>query len=377
MVTGLRHLLLFSLCGVLCGYRVTPKDDIIFGPLDFSTARSHIRLVWPPLKLVSAGEPGGFASKVAKWPRSIFLAKTLPNGPAPWLAGPAKSVVLKSCPAALNVTGFLGQEPFVCENEAHVHAYITKKTSMVSKLQCNPHFIPLLQAWKAEPFPSSALRIAGPRNLAALAVGVGFETSVTPGIFMIIEHTAAVQQMRALDGYKALTAESRAAFSRYILFQIAFSLHVLGSIRCQHRDIAMGQMGHNLRYLQLGATQDPCNRAASCEGYCWRAQGSIWCFNRENTPLIGVIVKVFDFGKGVCDVPFSRWFAAPRVATAQRNWATKPVGVADEGVLQRSCGYMNLTDCPDSFPAPVHSLKSPYFERYLVDRAPAGACIMA
>lgn len=352
-------------------------ESTIFGDGHFSDALQHLRLVWPPLKLVSPAL-NNIATKRALWPRSIFMTRIVsPDSSVPWLDGSRRLAILKSCPLGVEWSTS-SEEPFVCENEAYVHAFITRATAASDGL-CAPHFVPLLHAWKADRVPEVSFTFEGD-GIERSQTTLGFSTSRSNAVYMLIERTNAIQRIQSLDGYSALTLSERAEFSRYILFQVAFTLHVLGSLRCEHRDIAMGQMGHNLRYLKLAETQDPCSRAGkSCEwGYCWSAQGSMWCFQRKSAPLIGVIVQLFDFGKGVCKSHNATSWARTHgvLSTTAVKWAVKAAGVPDATLLSRACRYMHLTDCPLEFPAPIDSLQSPYFKRYVVEQAPPGACVM-
>lgn len=123
-------------------------------------------------------------------------------------------------------------------------------------------------------------------------------------VYMIMEWAPQIAELDELDGYAALSARERQAFARYVLFQLAFSLYTLDKLGCSHRDIAQKRITHNIQFNQLLDMGDPCSPPGanmSCPwGYCWRASERLWCFDREHSPLVNVILRLYDFGSASC-----------------------------------------------------------------------------
>jgi hypothetical protein len=216
---------------------------------------------------------------------------------------------------------------------------------------------------------------------------LGFSSRNDDNMYVLMKKAPDVDNPAFLNGYAQLSARQREDFARYVVFQLGYALHLLGSIGCVHRDLAMGNMSHNLRYLEVPASEDPCGRGgaqgSTCSwGYCWSAVGSTWCFERAKNPMLGVIIQLFDFGKGFCTGPGANgWLQGKKdLVGAKKKWMLANAGVPDSGLLSRACGHLGLHDCPESFPSAIDSLQSPYFQRFSLSSAepiPEGACVIS
>jgi hypothetical protein len=231
---------------------------------------------------------------------------------------------------------------------------------------------------------------------------------------MVLKATAPVSSLMKLKGYPELGYDERVLFAQYVLFQLAFSLQSLARIGCQHRDLASLHIGHNIRYREVEGLTDPCQNQKKCPwGRCWSAGGSLWCFERSQTPLLDVITQVFDFGNSLCQNPNSpllSWYVTHRVkaccrvekkcrtayflllrassrryegygpgmAAVVHGWARKPGKVTDDTFLSRACRHLKLGDCPSAFSAPIAALSSPYFQQFRFEGTvlPRGACVI-
>lgn len=227
-------------------------------------------------------------------------------------------------------------------------------------------------------------------------------------VYMIMEWAPQIADLRELVGYNDLSSQERQTFARYILFQLAFTLYSLEKLGCSHRDIAQKRITHNIQFNQLADQSDPCNprgNSTSCPwGYCWRASSRLWCFDREHTPLVNVIIRLYDFGSTTCKSPVDgqQWYVEAFQVTVLRfqthhvrhpypgrydteglaaeklRWDVRRGGVPDGGLLGRACGHhLGLPDCPRRFLRARKSVMDPYFKRFLHPgrEAPEGACV--
>jgi hypothetical protein len=326
---------------------------MIWGAQDPDSIVKKLHISWPPLKIYQGGDA----------PRSVFKAK-LSDRP----------LVLKLRP----LTPRNERHQFACENEAHVHARVTTTTFCKNgtRCECSPNFLPLLYAWKGKPLPRSFF---GTSASPATYHNMGLDAAKGEVVYMLIAPIShvSVKAAHLLPGFRSLSQEQQHDFVRYTMFQLSFAIYVLRQLGCMHRDLANPWMDNAKFALVRGQGSDPCSRSGSCPwGYCWRIEGKLWCFDKKKTPLAKYFIRLYDYSSSHCDFSAHKWYEGTGVTEKtvlrhKRGYTPFP----DDPAPALVCKHYRLRDCPQSFPPATRGVFAPYYDRFLVDSAPPGACV--